>query len=404
MIVQLSWRNVWRNKKRSVTLLVSIALGLWAGILVMALFIGMTDQMVRSAIGSRLGHIQVHSEGFIAHQEIGLVIPDGMNVLDEIRKEPGVVEAAGRSIVTGMASSAATGTGVELYGIIPGDERKLTDIHDHIVEGSYFDTDTRNPCVIGSRLAKKLNLELGQKIIVTAQALDGDIAGGAFRIVGLYETVNSTFDKTAVFAAQEDVDRLFGLGGNIHEIALRTKGLDSVGPVQSKLQGELPDLDVENWKQIEPEVGMMTDMSKQMSNIFMVIVLLAMIFGITNTMLMAVLERIHELGVLTALGMKHRVVFIMIMLEAVFLSLIGGVIGLMMGYISVQTLAKTGLDLSIVSQGLAAMGADSIIYPAWRAYDYLTIGVMVVITALVAAVYPGIRAARLNPVEAIRKY
>jgi putative ABC transport system permease protein len=185
---------------------------------------------------------------------------------------------------------------------------------------------------------------------------------------------------------------------------LKTDGLDSVGPVQAKLESDFADLDVESWNQIEPEVGMMVDMSRQMSQIFMVIVLLAMIFGITNTMLMAVLERIHELGVLTALGMKHLAVFIMIMLEAVFLSLIGGVAGLAMGYISVKTLAKTGLDLSIVSQGLAAMGADSTIYPAWQAHDYLLIGVMVVITALVAAVYPGIRAARLNPVEAIRTY
>ncbi len=404
MIVQLSWRNVWRNKNRSATLLVSIALGLWAGILVMALFIGMTDQMVRSAIGSRLGHIQVHSRGFIAHQEIDLTIPDGIKVLGDIREVPGVLEATGRSAVAGMASSAVTGTGIELYGIIPEEERKVTDIYDHIAEGSYFGTDVRNPCVIGSRLAEKLNLKLGQKIIVTAQGMDGAIAGGAFKIVGLYKTVNSIFDKTAVFAEQKDVDRLFGLGGNIHEIALKTDGLGSVDPVQSKLEKALPGLDVESWKQIEPDIGMMIDMSRQMSHIFMIIVLLAMIFGITNTMLMAVLERIHELGVLTALGMKHRVVFIMIMLETVFLSLIGGVAGLIMGYVSVMALAKTGLNLSIVSQGLAAMGADSIIYPAWQATDYLSIGVMVVITALVAAVYPGIRAARLNPVEAIRRY
>jgi putative ABC transport system permease protein len=404
MIIHLSWRNVWRNKKRSITLLISIALGLWAGILVMALFLGMTDQMVRSAIGSRLGHIQVHARGFIAHREIGLTIPNGMQVLENIRREPGVIEAAGRSIVEGMASSAVTGTGVELYGIIPEEERKLTDIHRHIVEGKYFDTGVRNPCVIGTRLAEKLNLRLGQKIIVTAQGMDGAIAAGAFRIVGLYKTVNSVFDKTAVFAAQTDVDRLFGLGGDIHEISMITGGLASVGPVQAELESALPGLDVESWKQIEPEVGMMIDMTRQMNNIFMVIILLAMIFGITNTMLMAVLERVHELGILTALGMKHRIVFSMVMLETVFLSLVGGAAGLIMGYVSVMAFAKTGLDLSIVSQGLAAMGADSIIYPVWQAGDYLAIGVMVVVTALAAAVYPGLRAARLNPVDAIRRY
>jgi putative ABC transport system permease protein len=122
MIIQLSWRNVWRNKKRSATLLISIALGLWAGILVMALFIGMTDQMVRSAISSRLGHIQIHRKGFIDHQEIGLLIPEGASVLDEVRSEPGVVHAAGRSVVAGMAMrrSLPTYTGTWSKGAISG--------------------------------------------------------------------------------------------------------------------------------------------------------------------------------------------------------------------------------------------------------------------------------------------
>jgi putative ABC transport system permease protein len=404
MIFLLSWRNVWRNRKRSVTLLVSIALGLWAGIITMAIFIGMMDQMVRSAIQSRISNIQVHQAGFLAHQEIGLFIPDGSRTLEDIRRKPGVMDAAGRSVVVGMASSAVTGAGVMLYGIIPEDEKNLTDIHDHLEEGSYFHKDVRNPCVIGGRLAEKFNLKLGQKIIITAQGMDGSIDGGAFMIVGLFRTVNSMFDKTAVFAMQPDVDRLFGLNGAIHEIAIKTKDLEAVPVVQAGLKRDFPALDVKSWKQIEPEIGMMTDMSRQMSYIFMVIILMAMIFGITNTMLMAVLERIHELGVLVALGMKHRIVFAMIMIEAVFLSIIGGVTGILMGYVSVAILARTGIDLSIVNQGLAAMGANSILYPRWQANDYLTVGVMVVVTAMTAAVYPGIRAARLNPADAIRTY
>jgi ABC-type lipoprotein release transport system permease subunit len=404
MIFLLSWRNVWRNKKRSITLLVSIALGLWAGILIMALFYGMTEQMVRSAIESRIGHIQVHAAEFSRHREITLTIPDGPEVLDAIRAEPGVRCAAGRAVVSGMASSAVTGTGMVLYGIIPGDELRLTDIRERLVEGDYFESITRNPCVIGSRLAEKLNLKLGRKIIVTAQGMDGSIAGGAFRIVGLFKTVNSMFDKTAVFAMREDVDRLFELHGEIHEIVVRSADLESVGSVQAGLKKDFPGLDIENWKQLEPDLGVMADMSRQMSLIFMIIVLLAMIFGITNTMLMTVLERIREIGVLAALGMKHRRIFMMIMLEAVFLSIIGGVTGILMGYVTVAVLARTGLNLSMVSQGLAAMGADSILYPRWQAHDYLVVGAMVVVTAIVAAIYPGVRAARLNPVEAIRTY
>jgi putative ABC transport system permease protein len=404
MLLKISWRNIWRNKKRSTTLLLSIALGLWAGILTMALYIGMTEQMVRSAIETRIGHIQVHRAGFMADKDINLAIPDGLKVLDEIRGEAGVRNSTGRAVVNGMASSAATGTGIELEGIVPEDEMELTDIAAHIEAGSYFGKSTRNPCVIGSRLAEKLNLKLGHKIIVTAQGRDGSLESGAFRIVGLYKTVNSVFDKTAVFAMRDDVDRLFGLHGSIHEIVIKVDGLEAVDPVQAGLERVFPDLEIKNWKQLEPELGMMTDMSRQMSYIFMVIILLAMIFGITNTMLMTVLERIRELGVLMALGMKQVSIFMMIMLETVFLSLIGGTVGILLGYVSVVIFAKTGLDLSIVSQGLAAMGADSILYPEWPAADYMVIGLMVVVTAIAAAVYPGFKATRLNPVEAIRTY
>jgi len=166
----------------------------------------------------------------------------------------------------------------------------------------------------------------------------------------------------------------------------------------------MPHLEVETWDQLEPEVGVMTTMSRQMSRIFMVIIMIALIFAITNTMLMGVLERIRELGVLLSLGMRQRIVFAMILIETVLLSALGGVLGILTGGVSITALGRTGIDLSVVAAGLESAGMDSILYPELTYMEYPVVGLLVLITAILGALYPGLKATRLDPVEAIRTY
>jgi len=404
MLLNLSWRNVWRNKKRSVIIIAAIALGLWAGIFNLGFYEGMLRQMVDAAISSRVSHIQIHAPGFREHKEIGLTVPDGERVLEDVRSIDGVKSAAGRSVLSGMASSPALGTGAVIYGIIPDDEKRISDIYEQMVEGTYFETKKRNPVIIGKKLADELEVEIGNKIVLTAQIPDGSIGAGAFRVVGIYKTVSSFFDESTVFAQQEDIDKTFELEGAIHEIAIMGRDNDVIFPITDGLKEKYPDLKCETWKEIAPDLAYSTDASGQMIFIFMIIIMLALVFGITNTMLMGVLERVRELGVVIALGMKPGKVFWMILLETVFLSIIGGILGISTGWGTIAILNKTGIDLSIVAEGLAAFGIGTTLYPVLPAADYFSIAFMVVITAIAAAIYPGIKAVKLNPVQAIRTY
>jgi len=404
MIWTISWRNIWRNKKRSGILLAAVTFGLWAGLLTTGIFNGMALQMVRTAIDTRTAHIQIHTVGFVAHREITAVLPEGDDVLDRVRTTNGVAHVVGRSVVPGMGCSASSGTNVLLYGVVPDAEARLSTIPEKIIDGKYFGGTTRNACVIGQKLAEKLGLSVGNKIIINGQAPDGSITGSAFRIVGVYKTVSSEFDKTAVFARVQDVDRDFELNGAIHEIAVRTGGVDKVDQLRDVLSAAMPHLEVETWDQLEPEVGVMTTMSRQMSRIFMVIIMIALIFAITNTMLMGVLERIRELGVLLSLGMRQRIVFAMILIETVLLSALGGVLGILTGGVSITALGRTGIDLSVVAAGLESAGMDSILYPELTYMEYPVVGLLVLITAILGALYPGLKATRLDPVEAIRTY
>jgi putative ABC transport system permease protein len=404
MIWTIAWRNVWRNKKRTGVLIGAILFGVWAGLVQIALSNGMARQQVEAAISTRTSEIQIHSKGFREHMNVNLVIPGGEGVLERVRSAPEVSAAAGRVVVNGMASSATSGRGVKIYGVAPADERRLTDVYTRVVDGTYFDTRRRNPAVIGTALAEKLGVELGKKIVLTSQATDGSIAAGAFRVVGLFKTADSGFDETAVFAVRGDVARIFGLGESLHEIALNVKDISGIGPAAAALARENPGLEVATWKQLSPDVAITQESTQQMNDIFLAVILAALVFGITNTMLMGVLERTRELGVVIALGMRHGPLFATVLLETVLVSLIGGVAGVALGAGTIGILGRTGIDLSIVSSGLAALGLDKVIYPTMPAAQYPGVVLMVIITAIVASVYPGLKAVRLNPAEAIRTY
>jgi putative ABC transport system permease protein len=400
----IAWRNIWRNKRRSGVILCAIALGLWAGLVMCGLMYGMGAGMTQDALASRIAEVEIHREGFLAYPDIGLVIPGGDQVLDEVRATPLVAHASGRSVISAMATSPTTAVGVVVYGIDARDEESISDIHSRIVAGTYFAGSGRNAVVIGQQLAERLSVGVGDKIVLTSQDAGGAIAAGAFRVVGMFETVSSAFDRGTVFAERGDVDRVYELAGGIHEIAIVATNVNYVPELLAQLKARFPALDVKSWKALAPELAMMTDTTVQFLYIFLVIVLLALAFGMTNTMLMGVMERVRELGVLMALGMGHGRIFLMIMLETILMALGGGVVGMGLSAGTIAVLARTGIDLSIVSTGLGALAASPILRPTLPATAYWLMALFIMVTAIIAALFPGLRASRLDPVKAIRTY
>ncbi len=404
MLWTVAWRNVWRNKKRSLIIIAAIAFGIWAGVASMGITKGAYKQIVDTAVSTTLSHIQIHAREFRDYKDVKKTISGHKSLAEDIASIDGVSHITRRIVIQGMASSAETGTGVEIQGVIPESERQVTTINEKLVEGDYFQTKKRNPIVIGKKLAERLEVGLGKKIILTAQTPDGTIGSGAFRVVGIFKTFSPMFDESNIFAKMTDVNRLFSMNGEIHEIAVITENIDEAKTIKPEIAETAGGLDVATWKEISPEMAMTTDMGNQMLYIFMIIILLALVFGITNTMLMGVLERIREIGVLQALGMKGKNIFMMIVLETIFLSMVGGVAGLIIGWASIEYLSRIGIDLSIVSEGLAAFGMGSMIYPYLPVREYPIVTGMIILTAIIASIYPGIKAVKLNPVEAIRTY
>lgn len=405
MIIPIAWRNVWRNKVRSLVVITAITLGIFAGVFATAFMKGMADQRIRSAIDSETSHIQIHHKDYRRKDKLELFIPAASQKLEKIRSMDEVKSASNRLKIGGMISAAGTASGAKVIGIHPGDEKKVTDIHENIIKGSYFEDvpERVKPLVLGKKMAEKLNARLRSRIVLNLTDINANPTSAGFRVTGIYDTKNSNFDGMHVFVNYEDLLEATGLGkGTGHEIAVYLKSNEQVKPIHNKLKRMFSKTEVATWKDLNPDLNYLSSMMDQYMYIFIIIILLALCFGIINTMLMAVLERVKELGMLMAVGMNRKRVFSMIMTESVFLSLTGGVTGIIIGYAITQLTAVTGIDISMYAQGLEAIGYATLVYPDIGINTLIGITILVIITGVLSSIYPAIKALKLNPADSLR--
>lgn len=403
MIAAISWRNIWRNRWRSAVIILAITAGLTGGIFTVAMYNGMTEQKLRTAVDTQTAHLQIHARGFQQNKDIRLYLEHSDSVVTTLTEEPLVKAVSERLTATGMAATSNANAGVLLNGIDPEKEKAISTIYQSIVEGNYFGMEKRNQIVISARTAKNLKVNLNGKVVVTLQDIHGEIVGAAFRVTGIFRTTHSMFDESNVFVQKQDLERILSMPDVVNEVAIRLQDINDVPVVQQGLEQKFSpgEIHVQSWRDIQPELAYINDATWQMNYLVLVIILLALAFGILNTMLMAIFERIKEIGVLMAVGMSKARIFIMIILETVFLSLTGAAVGMIVSAILVYWTGKKGINLSMFAQGLESFGVSSIIYPALEPQFYGTLAVMVIVAALLSALYPAIKALRLKPVEAI---
>ena len=401
MMFILAWKNIWRNKKRSLIILAATAVGLAAGIFSVGLMTGMYDSMVDSAINRGLGNIQIHTTAYKRDQLLRQNFSNLDSIIHIVQTAPDVRSYTTHSLIEGMTSSATIASGAAIIAIDPEQEKTVTAISTSLVEGTYLDKP--NSIIIGKKLADKLKLKLRSRIVLSFAGMDGNIIYAAFRITGVFRTDASIFDGTTVFIRQSDLSVLLGTEAPIHEIIIRNNNSLLLEKTKTELQKKLPTtVIVESWRDISPEMKLTADITDLSNMIFLGLILFALLFGLTNTLMMSVLDRVRDFGVLLAVGMFRRRLFSMIILESLFLSFTGGIVGIVVGWGAVQYFNTQGINLSAVSDGLSAYGIPSMLYPYIRTSVYGWLTAMMIATSIIAALYPAIKAVRLKPVEAIR--
>jgi putative ABC transport system permease protein len=405
MIPKLSWKNIWRNPIRSTVVICAVLIGTWAGIFISAFSGGMVQQYLQNELNTFTSHIQIHDPAYRDEHlpEHDIAHPD--QVMRTIRSQSFVTAVTAHTMVEGLAMSPANSYGVAINGIQPQQESTVTDVHTYIKEGNYLSEDQRRPILVGRGLAKKLNLRLRSKVVLNFQNLDQTITGGAFRVAGIFKTANSTFDETNVFVLADDLREHLGAPDSalVQELLIKTDNYKNADSYADSLSAMFPQLSVRSWSKIAPHLSYADSMMDLTLYIFIGILILALTLGIINTMLMAVMERSQELGMLMAVGMNRKQIFSMILTETFYLNFVGAPIGLFLGWLTVYYTGTYGIDLSAFSEGLTAYGISTVIYPALKSSYYWNITLMIAVAAILAALYPAYKALSLKPVEAIRK-
>lgn len=471
MIWSIAWKNIWRNKIRSLVVIFAVMIGIFSAIMLVGIMGGWINQRVQDALHNEISHIQIHHTDYMLNEELHFTIHNYMKVRDTIEKIQGIRIFSSRVKMFALAQSDWASTGLNIVGINPEKEQMVTNIHQNLVIGEYFKDEQGLPSIVlGSQAAENLKLlnyeiteeklqtldnikfneslknslgtiagsryrtqkdfrialqdilsvsefdisadfltkhfsfyRLRSKITITVQNTNGDFVLLAFRVRGIYKTNNSMFDGMTAFVNVDVLKRETGLGeDDYHEIALLAEDEETGIIAAEKLKEKLTGYNVMSWKELSPELALYSDFMIILDYIYVCIFLLALSFGIINTMLMSVLERVKELGMLMAIGMNKKRVFFMIMLESVFLTLSGAVVGMVFGGILLKSLSQTGINLGMWAEGLEAMGYASVIYPFVPVKIFFGVALLVILTGILSSIWPARKALKLNPADALR--
>jgi ABC-type lipoprotein release transport system permease subunit len=399
----LAWRNLWRNHRRTLIMLTAITVGVWAMIFMTALMRGMVDDMLLNGIRSLPGEVQIHHPEYRDDPSINNSIAAPGAELLKALQIPQVTAWTSRVRVPAVISSERDTRGVILLGVEPDSEQQVSFDADSITEGRFLEDSSDNGLVIGAKMVDHLETELGKRVVVMSQDPDNNIADRGFRIVGIYRAKLASLEETYIYAGRKTVQKLLKLGDKVSEIAITGddyRNVDSWYPRIRQAAGE--DEETLPWYEIDTYLGSMLVMMDGFVLVWIIIVFLALSFGLVNTLVMAVFERVREIGLMQALGMRPSIILYQILMESLLLLLIGLLLGNVLAVGTVIPL-QDGIDISVVAKGMEMMGTSSMLYPALKLNDMVLANVIVIVLGLLTSILPAWRAASYDPIEALNK-
>jgi putative ABC transport system permease protein len=401
-LIKISWRNIWRNKLRSLVVIISIVFGLLGGIIIIAMSYGLNEERMNNAVDTYLSHIQIHNNLFSEDYNIKHTI-NNLDVIEKaINEDERVVSYSKRIVLNGMLSNSNGSYGIQVKGIDPDEEIKVTNTYEKIIDGEYFRSKRDNTILVGKKLADKLNLKLKSKVVITFQDENYELTSLLFRVEGIFRSGNSRYDEMNVFVKNKSITKNLPEFNGYHEMPILLSDIELRGEVKKDLIPISSDNIVEGWDDISKELAYANEMLSAVLYIFMMIILSGLSFGVINTMLMAILERRKEIGMLMSIGMNRYKIFMMISFETIFLSLIALPFGLITSYLIVEYYSVVGIDLSVVEAGLENFGVGTRLYFKVPNEEYFYVSLMVFVISIFSSIFPSIRALKINPVEATK--
>ncbi|MDH4055457.1 MAG: FtsX-like permease family protein [Gammaproteobacteria bacterium] len=403
VLFRLAWRNLWRNHRRTIIMLGAVGVGVWAMIFMTALTRGMVDQMVIDSIGVLPGHVQMHHPDFQDDPSISNRIPFQEAELQERFAGAGFKAWASRVRVPAVISSERESRGVTLLGVDPDAERDISFFDYDAVDGRYLTDASDQGIVIGKKLAETLETGIGKRVVLMSQDPDNDIADRGFRVIGLYAATTKSVEESYAYIGKSTAQQMLNIGDETTEVVfLGDDYRDIEGTYKAVSSVVDASVSVLRWHEIDTYLGTMMRVMDGFVLIWVVVIFMALSFGLVNTLVMAVFERVREIGLMLALGMKPGSILGQILIESMLLLTLGLAAGNALAWATVVPL-EDGIDISIVAEGMEMWGASSMLYPKLYASDMILATGVVLLLGFLASLAPAWRASRYKPVEAITK-
>ena len=403
--LQLAWRNLWRNHRRTLIMLGAISIGAWAMIFLTALSQGMVTDMVEDGLSVLPGHVQVHHPAYRDDPTVANLIPGAASDLERRLAAADVVAWSTRVKVPAVIMSERETRGVTLLGIDPERERPFTFIDLQSIEGRFLEGTGDRGLVLGQKLVDELETGLGKRVVIMSQDPDNEVADRGFRIVGVFRAERTVHEETYALLGKQTAQEFLGIGDRVSEAVAFGEDFRDVTAVRAAVDAAVDSGSgavVNNWPELDRYLGTTLAAMDGFVLIWVIVIFLALSFGLVNTLMMAVFERTREIGVMLALGVTPAAILWQIVIESMLLLALGLFIGNALAWASVQPI-RDGIDISIVAEGMDMMGASSRLVPDLRVQDMVLANGVVLLLGFLASIVPAWRASRYEPVEAITK-
>ncbi len=404
LYLRLAWRNMWRHRRR--TLIVVLSIGLTMAMMMMydGMMAGFEQAIYGNAIKVLGGNIQIHAQGYGAKpgQTPLLPLPDDQAVVKAAEDRPQVLAATRRINTGGLASSRKGAFAVTIIGIEPEKELPVSLVGQHVVAGRYLTAADQDVIFIGKGLADAMGVAVGDRITLAGRATHEQMRTRTMTVGGIYDTKLPDVEKRTIYIALGEAQRLYGLSGQTTEVALALQRIGQEQAVMKALRGRLPGYEFAWWGTSFPELQQTVALKSQVMDLFSIIILFIVGIGILNLLLMAVYERTREIGLMGAIGLKPRQISALFVLEGIMMGLVGVALGVGLGLLINAPLSRVGIDFSaFASMTEYTSLLSSRIYSTLGLEKLLQRVLTVVIITALASFYPAHEAAQREPAAAL---
>jgi ABC-type lipoprotein release transport system permease subunit len=405
MIVKLGWRNIWRNKRRSIITILAVTFAVMLSIAMRGVQLGTYEVNIRHVVKLFSGYAQIQAEGYQDNPSLQrtFLLSDSIGTL--LQNQPSVIAWTPRVSGGGLVSFQETSVGTIILGLDPDRERAASTLHTKVTKGSFLTGSENNEIVVGETLLRNLKAEIGDTVVVLAQGFDGSLGNMKYRIIGTMKTGSPEFDGGAILMGLSTAQDLLALYGRISLVAILLDDLEAIPDVRESLNRSLAGTGVValGWEEVMPDFAQSIQLDNVSGMLMIGILIIVVAFGITNTVLMSVTERFREFGIILAMGMPQRKLVVVVLLETVFIVLIGLVLG---------NLLAAGINYYILINPIEFGGDFEAIYQEYgflpriestmKPTMFLNSSLAVLIISIVAAIYPLSKVLRLEPLKGIR--